>query len=285
MTQDVLVVGASSPLGHAVSAELSTRGHHIRRTSRSSAAGFDVLDVTERTESARVLESARPNVVVYLARPDLDQTTGTTTGIRSLTDSLVDFAVICAEHGVDRLIFASSAAVYGTTVAKPHRESDQVHPESPYATLKLRSEEVLAEVGRSHGMSVLALRIFNVYGPGFSKSLVNRIGLGTGTEPPTVRNTDFFVRDYIHSADVARAFAAATEAPDPDSIVMNVGTGIGTSNQVLLSLCADAEYLDPTGAEVRSFSVADISLIQSLWGFEPLVNLEAALRHRDVFLR
>ena len=229
------------------------------------------------------LQQAKPDAVIYLAKPALANTAEAPFAIRSAVDALRRFSAECAELGVGRLVFASSAAVYGTREKSARRESDAVHAHSPYAELKLRSEEVLGEISGSLGLSVLAFRIFNVYGPGFPNSLVNRLAMGDG-RPPLVRNTENFVRDYIHAADVALAFRAAMEAPSLDSPILNVGTGIGTSNRSLLALCANATYRDDPAPAASTFSIADITRIKALWGFEPRISLEAALKNPDQFL-
>lgn len=283
MTPSVLIVGASSPLGRAVATELGARGHETRRGSRSGGEGFEQLDVTDHLQTLNALERARPDTVVYLAKPDLEHSSNVSRSISSAVDSLRRFARQCAEHGVGRLIFASSAAVYGTRAMTPRRETDQVQSHSPYAALKLRSEAALVEVGASSSFSVLAFRIFNVYGPGFSNSLVNRL-VAVGGPPPSVHRTENFVRDYIHAVDVARAFGIAVDAPSFDSTILNLGTGLGTSNRSLLDLCPNAAYSDSGNFEGSSVSIADISLLQSLWRFEPRVSLETAVRLPREFL-
>jgi UDP-glucose 4-epimerase len=72
------------------------------------------------------------------------------------------FAFDCASHGVERMVFASSAAVYGTDSDTPRCEDDEVHADSPYAELKLRSEHALQDISGSTTLSALSLRIFNV---------------------------------------------------------------------------------------------------------------------------
>lgn len=252
--------------------------------SRSSDAGFEQLDVTDQAQTLRVLERVRPSAVVYLARPDLEHCSSAPEAVESAVAALHRFAVDCVQLDVDRLIFASSAAVYGTGDATPRHEGDEVHADSSYAELKLRSEDVLNEVAASTSLSTLALRIFNVYGPGLSNSLVNRLALG-GQPSLFVRDTELFIRDYVHVTDVAWAFGAATDAPRFDRTTLNVGTGVGTSNRALLQLCPNAVYEDDRQPEVGSFSVADISLIQALWNFQPQISVDAALHTPERLLR
>ena len=260
------------------------RGHDVRRTSRSGGAGFDKLDVTDPVQTRHVLESAQPDSVIYLARPALEHSHDIAQSIDLAVGALRCFARQCAKRGVGRLIFASSAAVYGTTAATPRREDDAVEGDSPYAVLKLGSEQALGEVSASSTLCTLSFRIFNAYGPGFSNSLVNRLAGGEGPAP-VVHNSERFVRDYIHAADVASAFRIAIDAPEFDSTVLNLGTGIGTSTRSLLALCPNADYRDHHDTDVNSVSIGDISRLRSLWLFEPVITLELALRDPRRFLR
>jgi UDP-glucose 4-epimerase len=292
MTRKVLIVGASGPLGRVVAGELTPRGHDVTCASRSGVMGagqhgsapvrVEQLDATNAQQVRQVLDLVRPSAVLYLARPKLDGEGGIAARVDSSVDSLRSFAAECGRQGVERVIFASSAAVYGTESASPRSETDDVVSDSPYAALKLRSEAVLSEIGEAGGFTVVSLRIFNVYGGGFSSSLVNRLVVGRGT-PPLVHDTEGFVRDYIHASDVARAFALGLEAPDSESAILNVGTGLGTTNRALLELCPHAVYEASAKPDVASFSVADTSRIRSLWGFEPRVTLQSAISEPDRF--
>lgn len=260
MTRPVLVVGASGPLGRAVTGELLAHSHEVLAVSRS---GENRFDFTDAAAGRSLLESTRPVTVLHLARPDAD---------RPDTDALRAFASLCAESGVERFVFASSSAVYGTDAPEPRTEDDHLDTRTPYAELKHRSERVLAEVADATGLAAVSLRIFNVYGPGFADSLVNRLVLG---QTPPLYVTDSFIRDYIHSGDVARAFRYAAERAPAQYLALNVGTGIGTSNLDLLEEFPDAPYRAVESAAIRSFSVANTSLISRLWGFSPEISLDA----------
>jgi UDP-glucose 4-epimerase len=279
MSGMVLVAGASGPLGRAVAAELRRSGHTVTGISRSGSAGTEQLDVTDSASTAEALERLHPAAVLYLARPDLDEPGGKG-AMHSAVESLRRFAEQCAESGANRFIFASSAAVYGTNRTRPLHEHDPVAPDSPYAELKSRSELALEDLRLTTALSVLTLRIFNIYGPGFSSSLVNRLVLG---DDPVIYDTDRYVRDYIHASDVARGFRFAVEDDGDDSTVLNLGTGSGTSNRSLLALCANAAYRTHPNSDISSFSVADMSRIHGRWKFEPHITLADAVLYPDNF--
>lgn len=278
-----LLVGALSPLGRAISAELSTGGHEVIGTSRSGERDTLRLDITDLASVRRVITESTPDVVISLARPTLDNPVTVEADVGVAVDSHARFAEVAAEHGVGRFIFASSAAVYGTGSAKPYAEDGAVDPGSPYAAVKLQTEIALETLAATSGLSTLALRIFNVYGKGFGGSLVNRLAL----EPapgPELYLTDQFVRDYIHSTDVARAVRRAVEVASAEG-VLNVGTGFGTSNVQLAALFPSAAYRVGGELAFPSFSSADVTRLRSTLGFDPQVSLTAAAAAPDAYLR
>ncbi|HEX6955423.1 MAG TPA: UDP-glucose 4-epimerase GalE [Agromyces sp.] len=148
--------------------------------------------------------------------------------------------------GVDRIVFSSSAAVYGTPDVDLVTEETPKRPESPYGESKLIGEWLLADQGRAAGLRHTSLRYFNVVGSGtdevfdpsphnlfplvFDALLDGRTPRINGDDYPTPDGT--CVRDYIHVADLAGAHVAAArrlDAGDPVESVYNLGSGDGVS--------------------------------------------------------
>ena len=266
-----VVIGASGPLGRATTAELSAAGQDVTGVSRSGGAGTERLDVTDAQAAGALLARVRPDAVVYLARPDPAATGG---ALDSAVESIRRFAEQCAQVGASRFVFASSAAVYGTGLDRPAQETDPVITDSPYAELKVRSEQSLLD---TDGITAVSLRVFNVWGPGFHDSLVNRLALDTN---PVIYETDGYVRDYVHSSDVARAFRLATELADAP-VTLNVGTGIGIGNHQLLGMFPSARHRAHPDSGMRSYSVAAVSRIRELWQFDARVAVADAVLYPD----
>jgi UDP-glucose 4-epimerase len=147
--------------------------------------------------------------------------------------------------GVDRLVFSSSAAVYGLPGAPVVTESTPTAPINPYGYTKAVCEQLIRDAGVAHGLSWLALRYFNAVGAeaplladeGATNLFPRIIQAVTTGEPFVVAGTDFptrdgtGVRDYVHVSDVADAHLAAVArlTAGPAARTYNVGTGTGHS--------------------------------------------------------
>ncbi|MCL2514399.1 MAG: UDP-glucose 4-epimerase GalE [Microbacteriaceae bacterium] len=151
-----------------------------------------------------------------------------------------------ARAGVERIVFSSSAGVYGTPPGERVTEATPTVPESPYGESKLIGEWMLRDQGRATGLVHTSLRYFNVVGSGSRElrdtspfnlfPLVFR-ALDEGRAPkifgddyPTPDGTA--VRDYVHVADLARSHVAAARrmlAGEPIEPVYNLGSGDGSS--------------------------------------------------------
>lgn len=156
-----------------------------------------------------------------------------------------------AELGVRRVVYASSAAVYGVPEGLPLDEASPVAPISPYGLEKLVNDQYAALFERIHGLSTLGLRFFNVYGPrqdpaspyaGVISRFAQRYAAGL---PLKIFGDGGQTRDFIYVVDVARIIAAAL-ASDAAG-VCNVGTGASVT---LLDLVVALEQIGGRPAEV-----------------------------------
>ncbi len=159
-------------------------------------------------------------------------------------------------HGVDRIVFSSSAAVYGTPDVDVVTEETAKSPESPYGQSKLIGEWLLADQGVAVGLRHTSLRYFNVVGSGspelydssphnlfplvFTALAEGRTPRVNGTDYPTPDGTT--VRDYIHVTDLALAHVAAArrlDAGEPVEAAYNLGSGTGVSVGEIMSTVAE----------------------------------------------
>jgi UDP-glucose 4-epimerase len=296
----VLVTGGLGYIGSHVVPELLNRGWRVRifdnyyRCDRTVAASLAKLDNVEVIEGdvryANAVESAMTGVeaVVHLAAVCLNKSISDPTESLDVnllgTQNVYDAA---ARAAVRRIVYASSASVYGNPTSLPMRESDLPVPLTPYCIAKLAGEQLLSFYAQRSKMSWLALRFFNVYGPGqptdaYYTSVVltflRRLAAG---EPPIIDGRGEQSMDFVHVTDVARSVGLALDS-DATGHVLNVGTG----SQTTVAQLAD-HLIKALGADVRpqfrprevlvTQREAAVEAIREVLAWEPTVELAEGL--------
>ncbi len=147
-------------------------------------------------------------------------------------------------HRVPRMVYASSAAIYGVPESLPLDETARPQPLSPYGLEKFINEQYAALYATLHGVSSVGMRYFNVYGPGQDPSspyagVISKFadGLEAGT-PLRVFGDGSQTRDFVYVDDVAQANVRALQADVQG--VLNVGTGQSVSLLQLIDAMAEA---------------------------------------------
>ncbi|GAB3311264.1 NAD-dependent epimerase/dehydratase family protein [Epidermidibacterium keratini] len=188
-----------------------------------------------------------------------------------------------ADEGVERLVFASSASVYGDPKKLPMAEDDPLDPLTPYCITKRAGEDLLGFYQRRQGLSWNALRFFNVYGPGqkseaYYTSVINHFvtRLRNG-QAPIIDGRGEQSMDFIHVADIARAVVAALESQQWGKPI-NIGTGIDTSVAELARILIEAVGVDvePQFNErdvLVARRAADISRAKEMLNWEPEIKV------------
>jgi len=230
--------------------------------------------------------AARPSVVDSWEYPlDVHQAN------LSATVAVVE---LCRKLAIPRIVFASSASIYGNNSCVPIKENSIADPESPYGLQKHASESYLRLFGRHSGFSAVSLRFFNVFGPrqqpGSPYSGVMSILLDALRKQKsiTIHGDGEQTRDFIFVEDVARLVCAALqeELVEEAGGVFNVGCGQETSiNQIVNimqhyfpewnnSIC----YGPCRPGDIRR-SLADISKATSWLGIRPLYDIQSGIEH------
>lgn len=200
---------------------------------------------------------------------------------------------LCQTLNIPRLVFASSAAVYGNTIELPISEEQKTQPMSPYGLQKLVSEQYAILFAKQLGLSFIALRFFNVFGP---RQLPNSpysgvISIFTAAMrqglPITIYGDGMQTRDFIYVKDVAIALTKALTVPLPagSSIACNVGTGQAISLLELINILKtcfpqwnkEIQFTSARPGDIQH-SQADISKISSILNFTPQWSVESGLR-------
>jgi UDP-glucose 4-epimerase len=192
-------------------------------------------------------------------------------------------------HRVARVVFASSAAVYGNADALPLREEAYPCPISPYGAAKLASEALLLGHAAAFGFTARCQRYFNVYGPrqdpsspysGVISLFLKNVRAGT---PVTVFGDGHQTRDFVNVRDIARANAAAALAPELRSGVANICSGRQVSLRDLLAIFAKhfpaapaPQFSAPRSGDIVH-SLGDAIRAKNELGFEAEIAIEDGL--------
>ncbi len=270
----VLVTGGAGYVGSHVTRALLEAGHAVsvlddlsmghRELVRANGVPLHEGDVGD----PRVHDAALPGVdaVVHCAGKSLVSESVTDPGIywrvnveggRALLEGM-------RRHGVTRLVFSSTAAVYGVPDTFPITEAAPCRPMNPYGTSKLAFEHLLVAYARAYGLRPLALRYFNVAGAHSKGDLFERhepethllpraLAAAAAGTPIDVHGDDYPTRDgtaerdYVHVEDLARAHVQAIETLDAlgplerrpaglgnGGLAMNIGTGRGLTVREVL---------------------------------------------------
>lgn len=255
----------------------------------NSGMSLHKADVRDWATVHEVLHEVKPDAVIHLAAlisveesirmPELYMEVNAE-GTRNIVRA-------ASNVGSGRLIYASSAAVYGNPIRLPIAEDHPTSPLSPYGLSKLMGERyVISEfIGRE---KPVILRIFNVYGPGQNPEyagvitkFMERLSQG---DPPIIFGDGEQTRDFIHVDDVVEAFIRSLDTPLNETAVLNVGSGrpfkiIELARMMirLYGLNVEPIHVPPRPGDVRG-SYADISLAKRLLGWNPKISLEEGLR-------
>jgi len=180
------------------------------------------------------------------------------------------------KKSLKRLVFSSSAAVYGDEPNFPKKEESVIRPLTPYAIDKFASEKMAMIYNNLYDVPASATRFFNVYGPkqnpqspysGFISILVDRLKKNI---PLTIFGDGEQSRDFVYIDDVIQALILIATSEDSKGQVYNVGTGNKISLNDLVELVQDitgkkliVEYSSPREGDIK-ISVSDISKLKTL---------------------
>ena len=273
----LLVTGGAGYIGSVVAASLIEAGHDVTVLDDLSTGHADAVPAkasfvrgTLRDDAARVLSEGIDAVLHFAAKSLVGESVAFPGRYWSnnLGGSLALLEAM-RETGVRRIVFSSTAAVYGEPECTPIEETDPTRPTSPYGASKLAVDTSLTEFARMFGLGAVSLRYFNVAGahedsggqwygeqhspethliPNVLKmALPGPRGAAAvkifGDDYPTPDGT--CVRDYIHVADLAVAHLLALDACEPGQHqIYNLGNGTGFSVREVIDVCREVTGVD-----------------------------------------
>ena len=295
----VLLTGGAGFIGSHVADQLLARGHEVaivddlssgKKENVPEGAVFYERDI--RDGCAEIFEEFQPDALSHQAaqmdvrrsvrEPDFDADINVLGTIRLLQ--------CCVDQGVHRVVFASTGgAVYGEQREFPAPEDHPQYPISPYGVSKLAGERYLHFYRMQYGLTYVALRYANVYGPrqdphgeaGVVAIFCGNLAAGRGS---TINGTGEQTRDYVYVEDVARANVLALEGGEVSSGAYNVGTGIETSVNELYEILRETSGRDlppahgsaKQGEQLRSS--VDPTAAAGVLGWRPETDLASGLK-------
>ncbi len=195
------------------------------------------------------------------------------------------------DHGVERIVYSSSASVYGNPRILPIAEDERPHTFSPYSVSKLAGENYCRAFYETYGIPVAALRYSNVYGPkqspnnpycGVISKFIEAIDLGRA---PQLHGDGQQTRDFTYVGDTVEATLTALLSPKSEGLVFNLGTGIETS---VVGLCEkiiermgsaiEYEHIDRRDIDNIRRRVLNIELIRTRLRWQPQIGLHEGLK-------
>lgn len=294
MDKTALVTGAYGFIGRYVARQLARDGWRVIGVGHGSWAreewqkwGIAEWHVADITLETLITYGGQPGVIVHCAGSgsvgfsmihpyqDFQRTVTTTLAV-------LEFARMYAPKA--RVVYPSSAGVYGVVQKLPIVETDPLSPASPYGVHKRTAETLCESYARHFGVFVAVVRLFSVYGEGLRKQLLwdasqkimrgeNKF-FGTGAE----------IRDWLHVEDAARLLIMAAGQASTKCSMVNGGSGEAvTVREILTELFVCFERSDVPGFSGTARSgdpagyQADISLVRG-WGWQPEIKWRSGLR-------
>lgn len=277
---------------HAVHVVDNLRSGQIRfAPEESQSFVLHEADIRDRPALERIIAEVCPQAIVHLAAihfiPECESQPELAVGTN--VHGTVNLLSVCPPGC--RFVFASSGAVYRPALGPLVEDASPLGPQDVYGLTKAQGEAYVRYLAARRGFPAVVVRLFNVIGPGETNPHVlpeivaqlksGRTTLRLGNLTPR--------RDFIHVADAAAGFAAATTVgriSPGESVTVNLGTGTAYSVAEVLDMLAEIASLEirveRDESRLRSSDnpllVCDNARIRNLFGWQPTHDLAAALR-------
>jgi UDP-glucose 4-epimerase len=304
-SKKILVTGGAGFIGSHLVDALIERGHRVvvidnlstgKKENINKRAKFYKIDIYS-PKIGEIFKKEKPEIIFHLAAQINVR--------RSIENPLKDAKINilgslnilenCKKFKTQKIIFASSAGVYGEARTLPTPEDYLVNPDSPYRIAKRTIENYLKFYKENFGLKFISLRFSNVYGPrqdpkgeaGAVAIFINKLLKG---ERPTIFGDGKQTRDFIFVEDVVSACLKAIEYKGEKEI-FNIGTGIETSINELYKIISKLlrtkikPKYDPEKPGDLKRSCLEISLAKRELKWKPKYNLEKGLEKTMKFLK
>ncbi len=292
-----LVTGGAGFIGSNLTRTLLAEGYEVVvlddlstgfRANLGEEVDFVEGDVRAEEDVARAMRGA--DVVFHLA--------ASVGNARSIADPIRDAEVnllgtlqllqTARQLGVEKIVYSSSAAIFGELRQLPIHEDHPAEPDSPYGASKLAGEKACLAFARLYGMDIVGLRYFNVFGEGqrfdaYGNVIPIFVHRMLRSEPLIIYGDGTQTRDFVHVSDVVQANIKASRTAQITG-AYNIGSGQAVTINDLAELIVG---LSETPIEIRRtaprpgdvlHSRADVTAATNAFEYKPEVDLEGGLR-------
>ncbi len=297
-----IITGGAGFIGHHIVERMVSEGYSVLviddlrracrrglRVLRELGVVIEKIDVTDYERVRSVMMRFKPDYTIHAAALiDVEESIEKPNLYMHVNaEGTASVAKASVEAGVEKIVYLSSAAVYGHPKHLPVDEEHPTNPISPYGASKLAGEYVLKTICMNNSVKHVILRLFNVYGPGqdpespYSGVISRFIHKALRGEPLVIYGDGMQTRDFIYISDVVDAVILSMHK---GSGVYNVGSGcrvriidLARSIIGILNSSSRITYAPPRPGDVRD-SQACIERICRELGFKPKVDLTSGLK-------
>lgn len=304
----ILVTGGAGFIGSHIVDQCIAAGHEVaiidnlweegggKRENINPKARFFLEDIVNETAIQHIFDEFKPELVSHQAAQHsvAISTKNPQFDARVNVLGLLNILTNCTRVGVQKIVFASSGATYGTAKELPVNESTPQRPESPYGITKMVTEHYLRYWQEANGLNYTALRYGNVFGPRqdpngeagvisiFAKRFLSH-------EKVRIDWDGEQSKDYVFVEDVARANVLALEKGNND--IFCIGTGRAVSVNEIYNTLAEITHYKPEIQRAPKrpgdiyLTYFDASKAKNILGWQPSVSFEDGVKATVAFFQ
>lgn len=279
----ILVTGGSGFIGTRLIERLGSHDVVSIDSNTPVKKGGYRADVSDSIALDKIFAAEKPEYVFHLAahvnprismgNPSVD--------VKANIFGTMSVLEMCRKHSVKKIIFSSTAAVYGEPKRIPVDEEHETLPLSIYGASKLAAEKYIKMYHNAYGIGYAVLRYANVYGPG-SRSVISTFAeLVKQNKSPIIFGDGSQTRDYIYIDDIVTATIKSMEISD--SVLINVSTGNEVSTNDVWKMVSKGtrtvkpQYMPEKKGEIKRIAL-DNSLAKKLLKWKPEIGISEGIR-------
>jgi nucleoside-diphosphate-sugar epimerase len=283
MVKKVLMTGGAGFIGKYISKELINKGYKVTVLDYKIAEKVPKVEYIEddifNLKNGEAIAKGKDILIHLIGQPDIGIAQKDPKGSFKLNVEALQIVLdLCRVGGIPKIIFPSTAAVYGNVSLPSIDERVQVSPTCVYAWHKLVCEHMIMAYHQSYNIKYVILRLFNVLGIG-NKGVIPYF-LKCARETKLIKGFGGQqLRDFIPSEEVARAFYMSTIVEDVENKIINIGSGFSIKIRDLAGLVAELYpgtkiIFEEKEGFIPYHLVADVMFARKALGFDPKVTLD-----------